>query len=110
LKRVARKKSQPLFAYKLNIQDIPLEILGQQFNIHDLEEWEKISHIVINEDGMKFPVQLDDSEGMASIAHRFIQNPAKVEDLDELYDAFEVNKGTNVKYVLICNPGNHASP
>ena len=37
-------------------------------------------------------------------------NPAKVKDLEELYDAFEVNKGTNVKYVVMCNPGGHASP
>ena len=37
------------------------------------------------------------------MSHRVIQNPAKVKDLDELYDAFEVNKGTNVKYVIMSN-------
>ena len=37
-------------------------------------------------------------------------NPAKIENLDDLYDSFEVNKGTNVKYVMMCNPGGHKSP
>jgi hypothetical protein len=37
-------------------------------------------------------------------------NPSKVENLDEFYDALEVNKGSNVKYVVICNPRNHKSP
>lgn len=30
-------------------------------------------------------------------------NPAKFDNLDDIYDAFEVNKGNNVKYVMICN-------
>ena len=36
-------------------------------------------------------------------------NPQKVNDLDELYDAFEVNKDTCTKYFLICN-ADHKSP
>jgi len=56
LKRVARKKSQPLFPYKLNWQEIPQEVLGKVFNIHSPEEWAQISHLVINEDTLKFPV------------------------------------------------------
>lgn len=41
----------------------------------------------------------------AGIAFKFVMNPAKIKDLDELYDALEVNRGINVKYVVICNPG-----
>lgn len=37
-------------------------------------------------------------------------NPAKINDLDELYDAFEVNKNSNVKYLIMVNPRNHSSP
>jgi len=37
-------------------------------------------------------------------------NPAKIDNLDELYDAFEVNKDSNVKYLIIVNPRNHQSP
>ena len=44
------------------------------------------------------------------MAHRFISNPAKVRDLEEVYDALEVNKGSNVKYLMICNPGGNSSP
>lgn len=50
----------------------------------------------------------DDASG--AVAFKFVMNPAKIQDLDELYDALEVNKGSNVKYVVICNPGNHLSP
>ncbi|TNV85361.1 hypothetical protein FGO68_gene3696 [Halteria grandinella] len=121
LKRLSRKKSQPLFAFKLRLSDFiqpqtnadsiePSEtlnsVLGKAFNISDVETWREIRHIVVNEDGMKMPV-FDDG---GAIAFKFLQNPTKIDNLDDLYDAFEVNKGTNVKYLLICNPGTHASP
>lgn len=57
--------------------------------------------MVVNEDGMKLAVTgVEDA-----IAYKFVSNPTKIADLDELYDALEVNKGTNVKYLVICNPG-----
>ena len=76
------------------------------FNINgtDASEWDEISHIVVNEDGLKMPVSSDGGEGGA-IAFKFVINPTKVDNLDDLYDALEVNKGTNVKYVMMCNPG-----
>jgi hypothetical protein len=38
-------------------------------------------------------------------------NPAKINDLDELYDAFDVNKNSNVKYlIMVNNPRNRSSP
>jgi hypothetical protein len=105
LKRLARKKSQPLFPYRLQWRDISPEILGKAFNVDD---WDQVSHIVVNEDGLKIPVMKGDESG--AIAFKFMMNPAKINDLDELYDAFDANKGSNVKYVVICNPGNHSSP
>ena len=63
-----------------------------------------MSHIVVNEDTLKFPVMTAGEDASGAMAHRFIQNPARVSDLEEIYDALEVNKGSNVKYVMICNP------
>lgn len=30
---------------------------------------------------------------MGAIAFKFLMNPTKIDNLDDLYDAFEVNKG-----------------
>jgi signal-transduction protein with cAMP-binding, CBS, and nucleotidyltransferase domain len=78
------------------------------FNIHSDEEWNGIGEIVVNEDGMKMPIARGDSE--ASIVYKFMMNPSKIDNLDDLYDAFEVNKNSNVKYVVMCNPGENKSP
>ena len=71
------------------------------------EDWKDVSHIVVNEDGMKMPVTPDEG---GAIAYKFVMNPTKIDNLDDLYDAFEVNKGSNIKYVIMCNPGGFASP
>lgn len=107
LKRLARKKSQPLFAYRLRINDFVNDgqvhpALIKTFNLATLEEWDDVSHIVVNEDGLKLPITKAESNESA-IAFKFVMNPAKVDNLDDIYDALEVNKGNNVKYVIICN-------
>jgi hypothetical protein len=76
----------------------------------DADTWSAISHIVVNEDGMKLPVFMGEEADNGAIAFKFLQNPTKIDNLDDLYDAFEVNKGSNVKYLVISNPGGHASP
>lgn len=58
LKRLARKKSQPLFAYKLRLSDFTEDVLSA-FNIS-----EEVSHIVVNEDGMKLPVTSNEDEAV----------------------------------------------
>ena len=68
----------------------------------------QVKYIVVNEDGMKMPVTHSDEEG--AIAFKFLLNPTKIADLDELYDALEINRDTNVKYVVICNPCNQSTP
>ena len=133
LKRLARKKSQPLFPYKLRLTDFLLPttattdsntsdsiepaasqldpVLARMFNVHGgVEEWRTLSHFVVNEDGLKMPVSAADAQGEGAIGFKFVMNPTKIDNLDDLYDAFEVNKGSNVKYLLICNPGGHSSP
>ena len=69
---MARKRSQPLYPYKLNWKEVPQEVLGKVSNIHDKEEWEKVSHIVVNEDGLKIPVTIDEEDISSSVAYRFI--------------------------------------
>lgn len=85
-------------------------VLGKAFNLGDSgDTWGAVSQIVVNEDGMKLPVFTGEDDNGA-IAFKFLQNPTKIDNLDDLYDAFEVNKGSNVKYILICNPGGHVTP
>ena len=60
---------------------------------------------MVNEDGLKMPVGMQDDQS-GTIAFKFVMNPARVDNLDEFYDAFDVNKGSNVKYVVVCNPRN----
>jgi hypothetical protein len=57
---------------------------------------------------MKMPIVRGECE--ASIVYKFMMNPSKIDNLDDLYDAFEVNKNSNVKYVVMCNPGENKSP
>jgi hypothetical protein len=117
LKRLARKKSQPLYPYRLYLSDFldpssgqPHPVLARAFNLYEGEEWARVGHIVVNEDGLKMPVPRDGSEEeAASVAFRMVLNPARVGDLDELYDALSVNQGSNVKYVVMCNPGERSN-
>ena len=83
-------------------------VLAKTFNLHGgLEEWKGVSYIVVNEDGLKMPAFHGDG---SAIPFKFLMNPTKIDNLDDLFDALEVNRGNNVKYVMICNPGTHKSP
>lgn len=62
--------------------------------------------MIVNEDKMKLPIIKGDHTSSA-IAFKFVMNPTRIDNLDDLYDAFEVNIGNNIKYVLIYNPVNH---
>lgn len=56
LKNISRKKSQPLYVYRLNPQDIKdTESLKKQFHIDSLEELKETGYILINEDGLRLP-------------------------------------------------------
>ena len=61
---------------------------------------------MVNEDGLKMPV-LHQSDENGAIAFKFVMNPAKIDNVDDLYDAFDVNKDSNVKYLIIVNTRNH---
>lgn len=59
----------------------------------------------MNEDHLKFPIMKNDQSGI-SIAFKIIQNPSRINDVDDLYEAFEVNSDSNVKYFVMFNPCN----
>jgi len=59
IKKQCRKKSQPLYAYKIDAnqewdQD-SVESLRKQFNIGSTDELREIGYILINEDGIRLP-------------------------------------------------------
>ena len=56
---------------------------------------------------MKMPVS---NEIEAAISFRFMLNPTRIDNLDDLYDVFEANKGTNVKYFVMYNSNDHKKP
>ena len=109
LKRIARKKSEPLYVYRIYLQDFDSspQILASHFHIPSLSALAEYESIVINGDGMKLPIlPRDKDQGVsAAIAYKFLLNPTRIDSVDDLYEAFDVNKGTNVKYVLVYNPG-----
>ena len=83
-----------------------MTIFAKAFNIQ-WAELKILECIVVNENKMKLPIFQDDPS--RSIAYKFLLNPTKIDNLDDLYDAFELNKGTNVKYLIISNPSKNQS-
>ena len=77
LKRMTRKKSQPLFPLRLQASDFlsnPEEgekILQKQFKL-SLTDLKDIDYIAVNEDQMKIPVYRGES---SAISFKFVQNP-----------------------------------
>ena len=58
LKKVGRKKSQPVWVHKLDpayFQSRDNEALLKNLNIDNLSELENIDYVLINEDGLKLP-------------------------------------------------------
>ena len=50
---------------------------------------------------MKLPVAKNDQ---SAIPFKFIQNPFRINDLDQLYDILYEHSDSNMKYFLIYNP------
>eukprot|EP00347_Sterkiella_histriomuscorum_P001728 403370913 len=115
LKRLVRKKNQPLYAHRIYLSDFMQQegdfqkCLSRVLNIESPEDFSQIDYILVNEDKLKIPVYKGD-EATQAVGYKFLMNPTTINNLDDLFDAFEVNKGTNVKYVIICNPKNWKSP
>ncbi len=64
-----------------------------------MDELADTSYVLVNEDSLRLPQPIN--SGDSSISLRFIQNPAQVASLDDLYDMLEVNKSSPTKYIMI---------
>ena len=74
-----------------------MKVLG----IQSLDELNETEYVIVNEDTLK----LTQSKSEADISYvlKFIQNPIRIENEDELYDLLELNKGLPTKYFFIFN-------
>jgi hypothetical protein len=102
LKKICRKKSQPLYAFKLDpnaMTDEDMENLHKHFHIENRDELKQTAYILINEDQLKLPQSIEGVD--SSVSEQFIINPAIVTNMDDLYDLFEANKGTPTKYICL---------
>lgn len=48
------------------------------------------SYIIVNEDRMKLPISKSDQR-YSGIAYKFVMNPERIDNLDDLYEAFLTN-------------------
>ena len=55
------------------------------------------------------PIYKNDITSQA-IGFKFIMNPTQIDNLDDLFDAFDVNRDTNVKYFIMCNTKQWKTP
>ncbi|CDW83935.1 UNKNOWN [Stylonychia lemnae] len=114
LKRLARKKTQPVYGYRLYLSDYikddkDMAILNKVLNVSGKEEFEEVAHVLVNEDRMKMPVYKRDATSQA-IGFKFIMNPTAIDNIDDLFEALEANKGSNVKYVIMLNTKQWSTP
>ena len=86
-----------------------MAVLNRVLNISGEDEFKEVAHVLINEDGMKMPILLNDSTSSA-IGFKFVMNPTAIDNMDDLFEVFEVNKGSNVKYVVMHNNKEWKSP
>lgn len=70
-----------------------------------IAELKNTDYVLVNENKMKFSVGSSGDDTYPAIAYKFIQNPQKIQNLDELFDVLEINRGTNTKYFIILNTG-----
>lgn len=102
LKKICRKKSQPLYLYKIDpatLDKDDLQNLKTHFHIDNLEELSQTGYILINEDGLRLPQPAEDAD--SSVSEMFLRNPVQISNLDELYDLLEMNAKNPTKYIFI---------
>jgi len=88
-----------MFAYKINARDFRgkdnIKVLKDAFNIDSYEELNDLHYILANEDKMKLPVggKLSGEEVSSSIPIKFVKNPIRINNEDELFDLLDANRG-----------------
>ena len=101
LKKLCRKKDQPLYAYCIDPADYEneAELLRTQLNIESTEELHETAYILVNEDTLKLAQQRNHAD--PAISFKFLQNPLQVNSIDDLYDLLDINKELPVKYFMM---------
>ena len=114
-KSVRNSHNSHLFAYKINAVDFKgkenIEVLQKVFNISSYQELNDTYYIAVNQDKLKLPVggRLSGDMVSSSIAVKFITNPLKVNNEDELFDIFDSNRSQPIKYFAMLNTTNKSS-
>ena len=86
--------------------DEGVKILKETFNIDSVEELNDIFYIVVNEDKMKLPIggRSDGSINVSSsIPLKFVTNPTRIEDEEQLFEILDLNRGSPSKYFFVLN-------
>ena len=103
LKKLCRRKSVPLYAYKIDARDFKDEAtwgkLREQLNVESVHELSETGYVLINQDGMKLPQARGNAD--PAISFKFIENPIAVNDLDDMYDLFDLHKNEPHKYICM---------
>ena len=109
LKKLCRKKSVPIFAYKIDARDFAAsqdgegdddwKVLREALNVETGHELMETGYILINEDKMKLPQPRENAD--PAISFKFLENPIQVDDMDSLYDLFDLRKDEPHKYICI---------
>lgn len=106
-----------MFPYIIRTSDFKseegLKALKETFNIDSIEELNDIFYIVVNEDKMKLPIG-GRKEGLvnvsSSIPLKFVTNPIRIEDNEQLFELLDLNRGSPSKYFFILNQNNQRNP
>ena len=106
-----------MFPYIIRTSDFKseegLKALKETFNIDSIEELNDIFYIVVNEDKMKLPIG-GRKDGLvnvsSSIPLKFVTNPIRIEDNEQLFELLDLNRGSPSKYFFILNQNNQRNP
>lgn len=103
LKKLCRRKGTPIFAYKIDAKQFQDEadwgLLKEALNVDDGNELMETRYILINEDKMKMPLAKASAD--PSISFKFLQNPEKISNIDDLYELFELHRNEPHKFVCM---------
>jgi len=97
LKKVCRKKSQPLYVYRL-ADDFKEQQCLKFLHVDSVDELKETAYILVNEDGLRLPQPAEG--GDVGVSEMFLRNPTQISNIDELYDLFDLNRGNSTKYIL----------
>lgn len=115
IKKTMHSKRTHVFPYIIRARDFKEspEILKETFGIESYAELNDLHYIVVNVDKMKLPVGgrfSKETSVPSSIAIKFVTNPIRVSNEDELFELLDANRNQPIKYFFILNQNNQKNP